>query len=103
MRYSVGAAQTKERLRYIISSYFARAQFEANATDLALADKRLSDNPRPGTPTNWARGWARTTAGRFRDQQPGAANPRLKALKALFALLCEEKWLSLIPRSLRRS
>jgi hypothetical protein len=33
----------RERLRYIINSYFARAQFEANATDLALADKRLAD------------------------------------------------------------
>jgi hypothetical protein len=26
----------RKRLRYIINSYFARAQFEANATDLAL-------------------------------------------------------------------
>ena len=33
----------RERLRYIINSYFARAQFEGNATDLALADKRLAD------------------------------------------------------------
>jgi hypothetical protein len=33
----------RERLRCIINSYFARAQFEANATDLALADKRLAD------------------------------------------------------------
>ena len=33
----------RKRLRYIINSYFARAQFEANATDLALADKRLAD------------------------------------------------------------
>jgi hypothetical protein len=33
----------RERLRYIINSYFARAQFEVNATDLALADKRLAD------------------------------------------------------------
>jgi hypothetical protein len=33
----------REGLRYIIDSYFARAQFEANATDLALADKKLAD------------------------------------------------------------
>jgi hypothetical protein len=33
----------RERLRHIINSYFARAQFEANATDLALADKKLAD------------------------------------------------------------
>jgi hypothetical protein len=33
----------RKRLRYVINSYFARAQFEANATDLALADKRLAD------------------------------------------------------------
>jgi hypothetical protein len=33
----------RKRLRYIINSYFATAQFEANATDLALADKRLAD------------------------------------------------------------
>jgi hypothetical protein len=33
----------RERLRHIIKSYFARAQFEANATDLALADKKLAD------------------------------------------------------------
>ena len=33
----------RERIRHIIDSYFARAQFEANATDLALADKTLAD------------------------------------------------------------
>jgi hypothetical protein len=33
----------RERLRHIINSYFASAQFAANATDLALANKKLAD------------------------------------------------------------